>query len=40
MRHPVVASIVMAYEEHERQKELEKAQKQALANQAMDTTNE
>ncbi|MEP7703565.1 PhoH family protein [Paraglaciecola sp. 25GB23A] len=40
VRHPVVASIVMAYEEHERQKELEKAQKQALANQAMDTTNE
>lgn len=40
VRHPVVASIVMAYEEHERQKELEKAQKQALANQSMDNSNE
>jgi phosphate starvation-inducible PhoH-like protein len=40
VRHPIVASIVMAYEEHERQKELEKAQKQALANQSTDTSNE
>lgn len=31
VRHPIVARIVMAYEEHERQKELEKAQKQADA---------
>jgi phosphate starvation-inducible PhoH-like protein len=36
VRHPLVGRIVMAYEEHERQKELEKAQKQtdALATQS------
>ncbi|WP_340676867.1 PhoH family protein [Paraglaciecola sp.] len=31
VRHPLVGRIVMAYEEHERQKELEKAQKQKEA---------
>ncbi|NCP63290.1 MAG: PhoH family protein [Paraglaciecola sp.] len=39
VRHPVVARIVMAYEEHERQKELEKLQKQAEAQDAAKSQN-
>jgi len=39
IRHPVVARIVMAYEEHERQKELEKLQKQAEAQDAAKSQN-
>jgi phosphate starvation-inducible protein PhoH and related proteins len=39
VRHPVVARIVMAYEEHERQKELEKMQKQAEAQDAAKSQN-
>jgi len=39
VRHPVVARIVMAYEEHERPKELEKMQKQAEAQDAAKSQN-
>jgi phosphate starvation-inducible protein PhoH and related proteins len=39
VRHPVVARIVMAYEEHERQKDLEKLQKQAEAQDAGKSQN-